>query len=131
MIGEQVKVAQVARMVAKPGKRQELVDALAPAFPKAEEEAGTELYIMMVNARTLTKVIQEAGTAEVVVTEHPDEVWFFELYEDDAAVKAHENGYALDRATHSIGTRLKELLAEPHTIVQANPVEAKGIVTTR
>jgi quinol monooxygenase YgiN len=122
-----MKVAQIARMVAKPGQRDALVDALAPAFPKAERETGTELYVMMVNARTLTKSIKDEGGAEVTITPHPDEVWFIELYDDDAAVKAHEDGYALDRATHSIGPRLRELLAEQHTIVQANPIRAKGI----
>jgi quinol monooxygenase YgiN len=122
-----MKVAQIARMVAKPGMRDALVEALEPAFPKAEQEAGTEIYVMMVDARTLTKHIRDEGGAEVVVTPHPDEVWFFELYDDDAAVKAHEDGYALDKATHTIGPRLRELLAEPHTIVQANPVRAKGI----
>jgi quinol monooxygenase YgiN len=122
-------VAQIARMVAKPGKRQELVDALEPAFPKADGETGTELYIMMVDARTLTKTIRGEGGADVAITEHPDEVWFFELYDDQDAVTAHEDGYRLDRATHSIGPRLRELLAEPHTIVQAHPVRAKGIET--
>jgi quinol monooxygenase YgiN len=122
-----MKVAQIARMVAKPGMRDELIAALEPAFAKAEEETGTEIYLMMVDARTLHKVIKPEGGAEVRIEQHPEEVWFFELYEDQAAVTAHEQGYALSEATRSIGPRLRAVLAEPHTIVQANLARGKGM----
>jgi quinol monooxygenase YgiN len=122
-----MKVAQIARMVAKPGMRDRLIESLEPAFAKAEQEAGTEVYLMLVDARTLHKKIKPEGGAEVSIEEHPDEVWFFELYDDAAAVTAHEQGYVLTEATRSIGPRLRELLAEPHTIVQATPVRGKGI----
>jgi quinol monooxygenase YgiN len=122
-----MKVAQIARMVAKPGRRHELVAALEPAFAKAERETGTEVYLMLVDARTLHKVIKPEGGAEVHIEPHPDEVWFFELYESQDAITAHEQGYALDEASRSIGPKLRELLAEPHTIVQANLAKGKGL----
>jgi quinol monooxygenase YgiN len=121
-----MKVAQIARMVAKPGMRDELVAALEPAFAKAEAETGTEVYLMMVDARTLHKVITPEGGADVRIEQHPDEVWFFELYENEEAVTAHEQGYALTEATRSIGPRLRQVLAEPHTIVQAGLARSKG-----
>jgi quinol monooxygenase YgiN len=121
-----MRVAQIARMVAKPGRRDELIAALEPAFAKAEAETGTEVYLMLVDARTLHKTIRPEGGAEVRVDHHPDEVWFFELYESQEAVTAHEQGYALSEATASIGPRLREVLAEPHTIVQADLVRGKG-----
>jgi quinol monooxygenase YgiN len=121
-----MKVAQIARMVAKPGRRDDLIAALEPAFAKAEQEAGTEVYLMMTDARTLHKVINPEGGARVRIERHPDEVWFFELYESQDAVTAHEQGYALTEGTRSIGPRLREVLAEPHTIVQADLVRGKG-----
>ena len=122
-----MKVAQIARMVAKPGMRQKLVEALEPAFAKAEEEAGTEVYVMLVDAKTLHKRLHADGGVEVETVEHPDEVWFFELYRDAEAVKTHEEGYALSEALRGIGPKLREVLAEPHTIVQATPVREKGM----
>jgi hypothetical protein len=59
-----------------------------------------------------------------------DEVWFFELYDDAPAVRAHEEGYALSEAALSIGPKVKELLAEPHTILQADLAGAKGAEVT-
>jgi quinol monooxygenase YgiN len=122
-----MKVAQIARMVAKPGRRDELIAALEPVFPKAEREPGTELYVMLVNARTLENSGNGDADTEVVVTDHPDEVWFFELYDDERAVKAHDDGFALDEATSNLAPIVRELLAEPSTVVQAIPTRAKGI----
>jgi quinol monooxygenase YgiN len=122
-----MKVAQIARMVAKPGLRDQLVEALEPAFAKAQQESGTEVYLMLVDARTLHKQIRPEGGADVTVESHPDEVWFFELYDSPEALTAHEQGYALTEAARSIAPRLRQLLAEPHTIVQATPVRAKGM----
>jgi quinol monooxygenase YgiN len=121
-----VKVAQIARMVAKPGRRDELVAALEPAFEKAEQEAGTEVHMMLLDARTLRKVLRPGGSTEVAVEEHPDEVWFFELYRDAEALRAHEEGYALNDAVRSIAPKLMEILAEPPTIVQASPAREKA-----
>jgi quinol monooxygenase YgiN len=121
-----MKVAQIARMVAKEGMREQLIACLEPAFEKAAQEPGTRIYMMLSDARTLTKQLDPSGGVRVERSDHPDEVWFFELYDDAAAVTAHEEGYALTEAARSIGPRLRELLAEPHSIVQATPVRAIG-----
>ena len=49
--------------------------------------------------------------------------WFFELYEDDAALGGHGQGDGMKAAMAALGA----LLTAPPTINIASPVAAKGI----
>jgi quinol monooxygenase YgiN len=120
------KVAQLVCMKPKPGKRQALIDALAPAFEKAEREAGTELYIQLVDAERVTKVIRDGNPIQSLEAA-PDEVWYFELYDDRKALRAHDDGYATSGVGALIREAAKDLLAEPHVCVRATPIRAKGV----
>ncbi|MEV8548032.1 antibiotic biosynthesis monooxygenase family protein [Streptomyces sp. NPDC051572] len=61
----------LARLVARPGGRDELVAALQPMFAQVEKEPGTLLYLMHIS------------------TEEPDVVWMYERFADEAAFEAH------------------------------------------
>ena len=121
------KIAQIVRMKAKPGRRQDLIDALAPAFIKAEGEGGTEVYVQFVDAQTVVKRPTGQGKAELFITPAPDEIWYFELYTDDAALKAHDDGYATSPIASRIGEAIRDIIAEPHVCMRLTPIRAKGV----
>ena len=99
------KIAVIAKLTARSGRRDDLVAALAPLSEAVEDEAGTEVYAVHL----------DTGDADVV--------WFYELYGDDAALAAHSGSEAMKSA----GGALAEVLAGPPEITLLSPVRAKGI----
>lgn len=81
--------AIVAKLVAQPGKRDELVEVLKGMLPAVQAEAGTLTYIMHTCAA------------------EPDAVYFYETYADDAALAAHSKSDAMKAA----GPALAQVLA--------------------
>lgn len=99
------KVAVVAKLVAKPERRTEMVEALRGLLDAARQEPGTELYVLH----------ESAGD--------DDTVWIYELYTDQDALGVHSSSEAMKL----VGGRLAELLAAPPELTLARPVDAKGI----
>ncbi|HZT65328.1 MAG TPA: putative quinol monooxygenase [Acidimicrobiales bacterium] len=98
------KVGVAARLVAKPERRGELVEALRGLVEAAREEAGTELYLL-----------HEAAGDD-------DTVWVYELYADQDALSAHSSSEAMK----VVGARLADILAGPPELILLRPVDAKG-----
>jgi quinol monooxygenase YgiN len=99
------KIAVIAKLVAAPGKRDELVSALEKMFPVVEDEKGTEVYALHLD------------------TKNDDVAWFYELYAGGDALKAHSSSDAMKGLQASLGS-----LAAPGTeIIVLKPVRAKGI----
>jgi quinol monooxygenase YgiN len=96
-----VKVALLARLVAKPGKEEEVAAFLAGALPLAEAEAQTVVWF----ALRLSK--REFG--------------IFDAFADDAGRKAHLNGPIASALMAKAG----ELLAEPPKIEPVDLLAAK------
>lgn len=72
--------ALIAKLVAQPGKRDDLVAVLTKMLPAVQEEPGTLTYIM--------------HTCEA----QPDAVIFYESYADADAMKAHSRSDAMRAA---------------------------------
>jgi quinol monooxygenase YgiN len=83
------KISVIAKLTALPDHFDELVGLADEMFAAAGTEAGTEVYTMSVSA--------EEGT-----------VWFFEVFTDEAALKAHRESEAMKR----LGPTLQRV-AEP------------------
>jgi quinol monooxygenase YgiN len=77
------RVAVIARMTAKEGRRAELVEGLKKLVAATESEPGTLVYAMNVSSK------------------EPDVVWFYELYSDQDALRAHGSSDAV-KATASL-----------------------------
>ena len=99
------KTALLAKMTAQPGKRAELVEAMMPLVEAVRQEPGTELY-----------VLHESSS-------EPDVVWFYELYTDQDALKAHASSETMKEA----GGRLAGLLAGRPELIPVTPRRAAGI----
>ena len=99
------QVSLIAKMTAKEGRRDELIDVLRGVAGAVEQEDGTLLYIMNVS------------------TTAPDEVWFFELYRDMDALMAHGGSEAMKQA----GGPMAELLAVKAELYFLEPVTGKGL----
>jgi quinol monooxygenase YgiN len=98
------KVAIFAKMIALPGKLDELVEAAEALVATAGVEPGTEVYTL--------NVARDQGV-----------LWFYELYTDADAVAAHSQS---DRMKE-FGAKLAEL-AEPKPEVHlVTPLAAKGL----
>jgi quinol monooxygenase YgiN len=96
------KTAVFAKFTAAPGKLDELVAALKPMLDHVQTEAGTEVYAMHTT---------------------DDAVWFYELYADEDAFKAHSGSPALKEAfarTQGLGE------GRPEIVIGA-PVGGKGV----
>jgi quinol monooxygenase YgiN len=87
-----VKVGILARIVAKPGKEEEVAEFLKGALPLAEKEKATLFWF----ALRLSK----------------NEFGIFDAFPDDAGRKAHLNG----PIAAALMGRASELLAEPPRI---------------
>lgn len=99
------KIAILAKLTAQEGKREDLVAAIKLALPKADDEAGTLVY-----------------------TCHTDEtdqnaVWFYELYSDEDAMKAHMGGEVIKTMMPALGG----LLGAPPEMHRITPFGGKGI----
>lgn len=100
------KIAMFATLKAHPGKGQELADAFSALYEgPLDAEAGTEVHALH------------------RAKDDPDTVIFYELYSDDEALKTHSSGEALK----AVFPKLAELLAGRPELVQAEPVNAKGL----
>ena len=95
------KVALLARIVAKPGKEEEVAQFLSSALPLAQQEAQTLVWF----ALRLSK--QEFG--------------IFDAFADDAGRKAHLDG----AIAAALMARASELLAEPPRIDAVDVLAAK------
>jgi quinol monooxygenase YgiN len=99
------RIAILAQMRAQPGKRDQLMAALAPLHDAVKAEPGTEVFAM------------HASEAD------PDVVLFYEVYRDQAALASHQKNPALA----SIGPAMAGLVAGAPEITRLAPVRAKGI----
>jgi quinol monooxygenase YgiN len=95
------KVALLARIVAKPGKEEEVAQFLSSALPLAQQEAQTLVWF----ALRLSK--QEFG--------------IFDAFADEAGRKAHLDG----AIAAALMARASELLAEPPRIDAVDVLAAK------
>jgi quinol monooxygenase YgiN len=96
--------AVIAKLVAQPGKRDELVGVLTELLHAVENEPGTLTYIM--------------HTCEA----EPDAVYFYETYADDAAKEAHGKSDAMRTA----GKALAAILAGRPEITSLEEIARKG-----
>lgn len=94
-----------AKLVAKPGLRQELLDALLGLLPTVDEEDGTELYLIH------------------LVDSEPDAIRVYELYRDTDALAVHGGS---DTMT-SVFPQLARLLDGTPEMVVAEPYAGKGV----
>lgn len=96
----------VVRIVAQPGRRDELISILQPMFPQVEKEPGTLLYLLHVS------------------TDHPDEVWVYERFADETAFIEHNAS-----ATHTaVVAQLRSGICAPGTCsYYMDLVAAKGL----
>ncbi len=96
-----VKVGILARIVAKPGKEEEVASFLSGALPLAQAEAQTTVWF----AIRLSK----------------NEFGIFDAFPDDAGRKAHLNG----QIAAALMAKAGELLAEPPRIDSVDVLAAK------
>lgn len=79
----------IAKFVALPGRRAELIEALRPMFIEVESEPGTLLYMMHTSP------------------DDADTVWFYERYRDKDAFEIHRHS-----ATHdAVLAKIRPMLA--------------------
>lgn len=97
-------VAVFAEVVARPGRRDDVLAAARAAFGAVAGEPGTEVY------------------AVHVCDDEPDTVRFYELYADAGARAAHSASAAVGALVAALGG----LIAAPPRIVVTTPVMAKG-----
>lgn len=94
------------KMVAQPGKRDEIVAALETMLPQVAQEDGTLVYSFHLDAAD------------------ENTVWIFELYSDGDALAAHGGSDAMANCFGLLGP----LFAEPPLMVMTTPVPgAKGL----
>jgi quinol monooxygenase YgiN len=98
------KVAEIAKLTAQAGKRDELLQKLGAMVNQAETEAGTEFYVF------------HADAGDDVT------IWTYELYADQAARDAHGASPAMAEIGPSVGP----LLAGAPELIRLVPVVGKG-----
>jgi quinol monooxygenase YgiN len=98
------KTACFVKMVAHPGKRDDLLAALRQMFPTVETEPGTLIYSLHVDKADDTAV------------------WIYELYESDDALATHGGSDAMKTLLGA----LSGLVAEPPMLLFTTPTDAKG-----
>lgn len=99
------KVAVFAKMTAHQGRRAELVSAIEAFFPDVEDEATTEVYALHLDA------------------DHADALYFYELFSDEAAMRAHARSDKL----RALLEKTASLVAGPPHVTLLTPVKAKGV----
>lgn len=95
----------LAKLVAAPGKRDELVAVLSGMVEHVKTEPGTELYALHL-----------AKDDDVTV-------WFYERYTDDAAFAAHGSSEFMK----GLGGKLKGLVGGAPELIHLTDVVAKGL----
>ena len=96
-----VKVALLVRLIAKPGKEEEVAGFLSSALPLAQAEPATVAWFALRISKS--------------------EFGIFDAFEDDAGRKAHLNG----PIAAALMSKAAELLAEPPKIEQVDLLATK------
>lgn len=96
-----VKVAFLARIVARPGKEEEVASFLASALPLAENEPATTVWFAIRMSQS--------------------EFGIFDAFPNEAGRKAHLDG----PIAAALMAKANELLAEPPQIVPVDVLAAK------
>jgi len=99
------QIAAIARIPAKPGQRDELINALKPLIEAVEAEEGTLRYILHTDVN------------------EPDVLWFYEQYTDGDAFKAHGSSDAMK----TLGPAIGEFAGGKVDIHIIAPVIGKGL----
>lgn len=99
------QVAVIARIPAKPGQRDALIEALQPMLDAAQAESGTLTYIFHTDAAD------------------PDVVWVYEQYTDNDALAVHGGSETMK----SIGPTLAEFSGGKAELHFLTPVTGKGL----
>ncbi len=99
------QVSVIAKLIAKEGKRDELVEQLSKLVAAAEEEPGTLVYSVNLS------------------TTEPEVVYFFELYTDQAALDVHGKSDAFKAA----GAGMGDLLGGKPELYLCELAVAKGL----
>ena len=94
----------VAKLTAKEGQRDQLAAALQPLLEAVNDEPGTLVYLLYADDGA------------------PDVLWFYERYEDRAALKAHGGSEAMKAA----GAAMAPFLASPAEIHVLSFIGGKG-----
>ena len=97
--------AIVAKISAKPGKRDELVTALQAMLDHVENETGTLVYILHKD------------------TGNDDDLWFYEQYESQEAFQAHSTSDAMK----ALGAAVRDLAAARPDLTVLEVVGVKGL----
>lgn len=99
------QVAIIAKFTCIDGKRDELYSGLAPMMDHVGSEDGTLLY----------QLLEDPNDANVA--------YMYELYTDDAAVKAHSSSDAMKQIMNAFGG----ILAGRPELTMLTPVRGKGL----
>ena len=99
------KISVIAKLTAAEGKHTELHDAITALIDAADEEPGLEVY----SCHT--------------TPDEPGVFYFFELYRDADAGRAHGTGDRMKAAMAAVG----KLLAERPEVTRMTPIAAKGL----
>ena len=99
------KISVIAKLTAAEGKEAELQGAIDALISAADEEPGLEVY----SCHT--------------TSDEPGAFYFFELYTDTDAARAHGQGDRMKSAMAAVGN----LLAERPKITRMTPIAAKGL----
>lgn len=99
------KTAILARISAKPGKRDDLIAALQTALETAKGEQGTIYYILHTDAK------------------NADVLYMYELYENQDAFNAHVGSDAFK----ALGPAITPFLAGAPEMTFLGPVGGKGL----
>ncbi|MCU0268030.1 MAG: antibiotic biosynthesis monooxygenase [Acidimicrobiales bacterium] len=99
------KTSMFVKLVAVPGRREDVLAALERMLPVVAEEPGTEVY-------SFHRDSADENT-----------VWVFELYTDGDALAAHGASDGIKELFAAIGG----ILAEPPVMAITEPTAAKGL----
>jgi quinol monooxygenase YgiN len=99
------QIAAIARIPAKPGRRDDLINALKPLIEAVEAEEGTLRYILHTDLKD------------------PDVLWFYEQYTDNDAFAAHGSSEAMK----TLGPAIGEFAGGKVDIHIVAPVIGKGL----
>jgi quinol monooxygenase YgiN len=99
------KLAVIAKLVAKEGRGDDMAKALGTMIEAVENEPGTEVYVMHRSAQ------------------EPDSIWFYELYTDADASKAHSASDAMKQ----MFTDLADIIGGRPELTILEPVAGKGL----
>ena len=99
------KVAMIVKLNAQPGKREEAVTVLEKLVAATADEPGTLSYVL--------------HTDNV----DPAAIWFYELYQDDEALKVHSASPTMGEVFGPLGP----LLDGPPEFISLTPQAGKNL----